>query len=312
MKEKTKQGNTILVTGGCGFIGSYLSSALVSAGHTVISIDNLRTGAHINDKVKNYFCDITDLKSLDAIFKSEKPEYIFHLAARSRINPVLNKPVDHIKDDLGGTLCLLELAQKYNIKKVIYASSSAIYGNCEPPFSEDKEVFPETPYALSKYLCENLMSTYYRLNGLPTVSFRFFNVYGPNMSRGQNRTFITAILEDYASSGKVIIYGDGEQKRDFIHVSDVVNALIMSMGGKKGLGEVFNLGSGKAISLNELCHMLIENPGIEYQERGVQYPLILADTTKIKKVFGWSPEVDIETGIKEVAAEFFGVEEKAK
>lgn len=169
-KRKVK----VLVTGGRSFIGSHLVDGLVKKGYNVANISRSNNGRPINEKSKNYFADLTGRKKLELIFKSERPDFVFHLAALSNPNLSFNEPHDYLINNITSTINILELSKKYNIKKVIFASSCAVYGKGKAPSTEDQQLMPETPYSLSKYISEALMIRYYKLYSLPTISFRFF------------------------------------------------------------------------------------------------------------------------------------------
>ena len=219
----------IIVTGGAGFIGGHLTEKLLLLGHEVYVIDNesaiCSEKYNWNDSAKNYKIDILDIKSLEEIFK-QKIDYVFHLAAETKISISIENPSKCYDVNVNGTLNLLNLSKKYNIKRFILASTSAIYGMNEAPHYENQVPDILNPYASSKLCDEILCKTYTNVYNLETISFRFFNVYGERMpDKGSYAPVIAAFKKQIKDGKKLNITGDGEQRRDFIHVSDIVEAL---------------------------------------------------------------------------------------
>ncbi|OGY45114.1 MAG: hypothetical protein A2729_05505 [Candidatus Buchananbacteria bacterium RIFCSPHIGHO2_01_FULL_39_14] len=289
----------ILVTGGAGFIGSNLVDALINQGHQVKVLDNLSTGKkeNINSKADFVLVDITDLEAIKPHFQGI--DYVFHVAALPRVQLSIEDPIKTHQININGTLNILLAARDAKVKKVIYsASSSALGSNKNLPAREDFLPIPISPYALQKYVGEHYCRLFSLLYDLPTVSLRYFNVYGPRMAfSGAYLTVIAVFLQQKKEGKKLTITGDGSQTRDFTFVSDVVAANILAMENEKiGHGEVFNIGCGDNHSVNEIAKLMkgeTENipPRIEPHDG-------LADITKAKEILGWQPKIKIEEGIK--------------
>lgn len=297
----------ILVTGGAGFIGSHLVDALIDEGHDIIVLDNLSTGKkeQINEKAKFHNVDIRNYESIKSLFSGV--DYVFHLAAQARIQPSIANPKETFENNVTGTLNVLLASKESKVKKVIYSASSSAYGD-QPiiPLKEDMETRPKTPYSLSKIIGEQLCKLFYKLYGLNTLSLRYFNVYGPrqpsNKIASPYATVIGIFLHQKKEGGKLTIISDGEQRRDFTYVSDVVNANILAMNSKAGNGEIINIGTGKNYSINEIAFLVT---GKDYKkhvqylsERPGEVDKTLADISKAKKLLAWEPKIDITEGLK--------------
>ncbi|HLC89874.1 MAG TPA: SDR family oxidoreductase [Patescibacteria group bacterium] len=295
----------MLVTGGAGFIGSNLVDDLINKGHQVKVLDNLSTGKkeNINPKADFVLADITDLESIKTHFSGI--DYVFHVAALPRVQLSIEDPIKTHQININGTLNVLLAARDAKIKKVIYSASSSVLGsNKRLPAREDFLPMPISPYALQKYVGEHYCRLFSLLYDLPTVSLRYFNVYGPRMAfSGAYLTVIAAFLQQKKEGKKLMITGDGTQTRDFTYVSDVVLANILAMENKEiGAGEIFNIGCGDNHSVNEIAKLMkgeTENipPRIEPHDG-------LADITKAKEILGWQPKVKIEEGIEKTVKWF--------
>ena len=275
----------ILVTGGLGFIGSHLVDALVSAGNNVTVIDDLSSESCSKDyMVEGVTYWIGDIRELDENSCKDKFDSIFHLAALARIQPSFKNPVEYFDIDAMGTCKVLELARKQGAN-VIYAGSSSAFGG--PMLN---------PYAFAKYTGEQLCELYSKVYDVPTSIARFFNVYGERQPITGDYATIVGIFEQQAHSGlKLTVTGDGEQRRDFTHVSDIVSGLIL-LNNKKIFGEVFQLGTERNYSINELAGMFGDE--IEYiPSRPGEARNTLADITKMRAL-GWEPKVFIEDYIE--------------
>jgi UDP-glucose 4-epimerase len=286
----------IVVTGGAGFIGSHLVDKLIELGHEVIVIDDLSSGKeeNINPKAKFVKCDITS----DWNF-TDRPDYVFHLAAIPRVPfSVLNPAYTH-SVNVDGTLNILECSRAAKVSKVIFASSSSVYGDQKLPLKETMRRKPKSPYALHKSIGEQYMSLYDELYGLPTVSLRFFNVYGKRCDPDSEYSLVIGKFVKAKKEGKhMLIYGDGEQTRDFTHVSDVVKGLIDAME-KPVHNEVINLCNGNNISINKIADLIGGEKEYAPARRG-DVLHTLGDNRKAKKLLDWSGEVTIEEGVKEL------------
>ena len=298
----------ILVTGGAGFIGSLLVDKLVEKGYEVVVMDNLSMGReeNLNKKAKFYLMDITYYKVLNEIFKNEKPDLVFHLAAQTLLRKSIDEPLEDAKTNILGTISVLESCRKNNIKKIIYTSTGGARVG-EPqylPVDEKHPLNPSSPYGISKHSAEHYIWMYSKLYGIDYLIFCFGNVYGPRDSPESKRLvplFIDLILKNQTPK----IFGDGNQTRDFIYALDLVEFMAESIN-KIGKTEhnLFHLANGKQISVNEVFKLLKEisefNGEAEHDEaiKGEVRDIVL-DISLAKKELGWSPKADIEVGIKE-------------
>ena len=292
----------LLVTGGAGFIGSNLVDKLIGEGHQVAIIDNLSTGKkeNLNPKAKFHKLDIRDLKKIKPVFKGV--DYVFHLAAQPRIQPSIINPVESHSHNVVGALNVLVAARDAKVKKVIYSASSSAYGDQKKlPLKEDMITGPKSPYSLFKLIGEYYCELFTELYNLPTVSLRYFNVYGPRQScEGAYATVIGIFLKQAESNQALTIVGDGTQTRDFTHVRDVVKANILAMQSNKvGKGEVINIGTGKNHSINKIAS-LISDKVVYISSRLAEVHDTLADNALAKELLTWQPEVGLEEGIKEL------------
>lgn len=289
--------NTFLVTGGCGFIGSNLVDALIELGHKVVVIDNLSSDAHdkfyFNDKAKYYENNINDPHVCNFIFKEHFPTHIINLAAEARIQNCIENPTLCIKTNFNGTQSMLELALKYKSKRFVQMSTSAIYGlNTKVPQSETDTPDCLNPYSYSKLFAEQLCKMYSDMHGLDTVCFRGFNIYGPRQpKRGSYAPVIGIFSRQKKANETLSIVGDGEQKRDFIHVKDVCSALIAgALNEKKQNGAVYNLGTGTNFSIKQIAEMF-NFPYSHVPQRAGEARETLANIEKIKNAFDWKPTI---------------------
>jgi UDP-glucose 4-epimerase len=300
----------ILITGGCGFIGSHIAESLVKE-NDVILIDNLSSGKLENIKnfkggVRFIRADVRDKISISDAF--ERVDIVFHEAANVFIETSIKKPDYDLEVNGLGTINVLELCRQKDIEKVIYASSSAVYGNPKySPIDENHPISPHSPYAISKLTGEYLCRLYYELYGLKTVCLRYFNVYGSRQDASNPYSGVVAIFVDNALKEKPLsIYGDGEQRRDFIHVRDVVRANLLAATSKNAAGEVFNIGTGKSFSLNELVN-LIKNLGynakVEYRPTRIgDVRKSLANVNKAMEYLDFKTEISFLEGLEEYFA----------
>lgn len=319
----------VIVTGGAGFIGSHLVDALVKEGYSVTVIDNLSTGkkSQVNKKAKFIKTDICDLKKIKPYFRGA--DKVFHLAARARIQPSIQNPVPTFESNVAGTLNVLLAARDAGVKRVIYSASSSSYGDQDTlPLHEEMSPRFKNPYALSKYIGEELCRLFSNLYGLETVSLRYFNVYGPRqLTSGAYATVVGIFLKQASLGQPLTIVGDGNIKRDFTHVSDVVRAnLLAAKSSKVGNGEAINIGTGRNYSINEVAAMIIRKtqptpPIAQFAltssndvrailthavklKKATYIPprpgetrKTLANTTKARDLLGWKPSVTLEEGL---------------
>tara|TARA_B100000212_G_scaffold300386_1_gene245704 strand:- start:3603 stop:4502 length:900 start_codon:yes stop_codon:yes gene_type:complete len=292
-----------LVTGGAGFIGSHIVDELIKKDHIVTCIDNEfanNENFFWNEKAKNIKGNIIDDHLLKHALKGI--DYVFHCAAESKIGSSLEDPIETMQINVLGTCKLLHYSKQLSIKRFIYSSTSSGYGLNPCPNKESQIDDCLNPYALSKVTGEKLCKMYFNLYGLETIMLRYFNVFGERSpSIGQYCPVISTFLEQKKSGLPLTIVGDGNQKRDFIHVSDVVSANIYSTNNKvpkSALGEVYNIGYGKNISINEIAKM-ISDKKLYVPSRKGEVIENLADISKFKKIFNWNPKISVTEWIKE-------------
>ena len=292
-----------LVTGGAGFIGSNLVDRLIKLGHEVIVIDNEFSEVHEqfywNDKAQNYKYDICDYEKTRPLY--DGVDFVFHIAAEARIQPAIENPIQAVKINSVGTCTVLQCAREAGVGKVMYSSTSSAYGRVnEPPNVETQPDDCLNPYSVSKVNGEKLCKMYTDLFGLPTVIFRYFNVYGERQPlRGQYAPVVGIFLRQRDAGEPLTIVGDGEQRRDFTYVGDVVNANVMaaiSNPEPEAFGQVYNVGCGKNYSVNELAAMISDNT-VNIPPRLAEAKLSLANNQKLCKTFGWAPSMKLEDWI---------------
>ncbi len=305
----------VVVTGGAGFIGSHLAEDLVNRDYHVLIIDDLSTGrleniAHLIELKKNKLefvhGDITDLKLLQKLFRGV--DYVFHEAALARVPRSIEDPLSTNEVNVKGTLNVLLAARDNGVKKLIYASSSSVYGNAlSLPQREEMIPDPLSPYALTKLAGEYYCNIFHEIYGLPTVSLRYFNVYGPRQDpKSQYATAITAFIGRISQNLPPIIYGDGEQSRDFTFIADVVQANVLAVG-KEARG-VYNIGSSQDATINQVAKAILKlmkkdlKPVYEKPRPGDPRQT-LADISKAKS-FGYEPRWTLENGLKKTVEGF--------
>ncbi len=288
-----------LVTGGAGFIGSNLVDKLISKGVEVFIIDDLSTGKeeNINPKAKFLKMSLLDIKENTLVGKDI--DVVFHLAALARVQPSIDDPIPFNDVNVNGTLNLLVACNKAKIKRVVYSASSSCYGETTIfPTPENSPTNPLSPYGLQKYIGEQYCKMFSEVYGLDTVSLRYFNVYGERQSLDGAYKLVMGIFAQQKIEGKPLtITNDGEQKRDFTYVGDVVEANILAATHNSPLnGEVFNVGNGDNYSVNELAKMFGGEK--EYIGERLEPRQTLADNSKIKNVLGWIPKGDLVSWVK--------------
>jgi len=291
-----------LVTGGCGFIGSNIVDRLISDGHEVIVLDNKSADNakfFVNEKAQYACQDISNYQLTNTFYAGV--DYVFHLAAESRIGPSIDNPLDTVQKNCLGTATVLQCARKWGVKKVMYSSTSSGYGNNPHPNVETQPDDCLNPYSVTKIAGEKLCKMYTDLFGMKTVTFRYFNVYGDRAPRtGQYSPVIGIFFRQRDAGEDLTIVGDGEQRRDFVHVSDVVSANLAAAFNDVDdmyYGQVYNVGSGKNYSVNEIASW-ISDKQVHLPERVGEVRVSLANIDKIKNVFGWEPKVDLEEWVR--------------
>ncbi|MEM2109431.1 MAG: SDR family NAD(P)-dependent oxidoreductase [Candidatus Odinarchaeota archaeon] len=304
----------ILVTGGCGFIGSNLASALVKEGHTVHIIDNLSNGKLENiqefiDKIVFWKGDITDRGQVDKVVS--KVDIIYHLAAQISVSESIKDPAKDATVNIGGTLNILQAAAAYGVKKIVYYSSAAVYGEPEYlPIDEKHPLKPSSPYGLSKLTAEKYAEFYSKFYGLNIIVIRPFNVYGPKQDPKNAYSGVISKFLDLAILGKEIqIYGDGNQSRDFIYVEDLVNLSLTALRKETPGFIVLNGGTGEKTTIRNLAaeikKLTASNSQIRFLPRreGEIYESY-ADISEAERVLDFKPCYRLEDGLKRLI-EFF-------
>jgi len=290
-----------LVSGGGGFIGSHLCEKLVNLGHKVIVIDNFSVGNLNNLKnIKNKIDIIkTDIRNYNSIIKYfNNVDNVFHLAALADIVPSIERPDEYYSTNVTGTLNVLKASISKKIRRFIYSASSSCYGIPRKyPTSEDSSINPQYPYALTKRLGEELVVHFAKVYNLNATSLRFFNVYGPRArTSGTYGAVFGVFLAQKLAQKPFTVVGSGRQTRDFTYVSDVVDAIIKVFFKKNISGEIFNVGSGKTISINKIIELL-GGKKIYIPKRPGEPEITYANISKIKKKLNWKPKITIEQGI---------------
>jgi nucleoside-diphosphate-sugar epimerase len=303
-----------LVTGGAGFIGGYLVEGLLEAGWSVRVIDDLSSGsernlAHAMDRI-----DFTrgDIRDADVLARAmQGVEVVFHQAAVASVPRSVAKPLLSNSVNIDGTLLVLETARQSGVRRVVYAASSSAYGDTEVlPTVESLPATPLSPYALQKYTGEVYCRLYSELYGLETVSLRYFNIFGPRQDPNSDYAaviprFVTAALEGQ----RPVIYGDGDQTRDFIHVENAVQANLLAADAGRASGSVINIAAGKRTSLNDLWQNIRTIVGTDVEPRYAapregDVRDSLADLTLASDLLGYAPSVDLEAGLGKTIAGF--------
>ena len=339
----------IVVTGAAGFIGSHLTKNLIKRNNRVIGIDNFDSFYSTDVKCRNvlestgkenktaevlasadkiekvtaessssnyqlYYGDIRDMQKLDEIFKKEQPELVINLAGLAGVRPSLERPLEYEDVNVRGTMNLLELCRKYNIKKFIQASSSSVYGNNKSaPFKETNIVdFAVSPYAATKKSCEVMGHVYHSLYGIDMFQLRFFTVYG---ERQRPDLAIHKFVKMISEGKKIPFYGDGKSCRDYTYISDIIQGIVKSieyLQNNSGIYEILNLGGGHTVTLKEMVEEIESALGIKAD---IDYLPMQpgdvnrtdADITKGERLIGYKPEVSFHEGIKRFVSWYRGV-----
>lgn len=306
--------SNVLVTGGAGFIGSNLVEALVEDNHEVVVLDDFSMGTEKNlagvaKEIRIVKGDIRDKALLLKLTKNM--DFIFNQAAASSSPMFQERLVECIDININGFVNILKASKENGVKRVIYASTSSIYGNNQPPLKEDMKITPPNFYSMTKFANEHSAVIFSKVYDLETVGLRYMSVYGPHEeAKGEFANLATQFMWSMKKGNQPVIYGDGKQTRDFTFVKDIVKANILSMKTKKRmLGEVFNAGSGKAVQLNALVDMLSKLMGKNIKPKYIKTPEFfsktyinsqLADITKISRTLNYKPDYPLERGLIEV------------
>ena len=293
----------VLVTGGAGFIGSHLVERLLREKFQVTVLDNFSTSrpqnlAHMsqNAGLQTHRVDIANLEAIQDFFI--RVDCVFHLAGLADIVPSIQRPLEYHRSNVDGTASVVEAARKAGVQRLIYTASSSCYGIPDTyPTLETAEIRAQYPYALTKYLGEEIALHWARVYDLPVVSLRLFNVYGPRSRTSGTYGAVFGVFLAQKLAGKPFtVVGDGTQRRDFTFVTDVVDAFIRAADSEI-TGEVFNVGSGESYSINRLVELL-GGAIVHVPKRPGEPDCTLADTQKIKQVLGWQPRVSFEEGVR--------------
>lgn len=311
-----------LVTGGAGFIGSHLVDRLLKDGVEVCVVDNYNSGdkENIRKHFTNSNCMIEDQaiekRGLHDIFRVFRPEMVFHLAAIPGVYQSVLEPAKTANVNLVGTANVLAMAEKFGTKRIMFASSSSVYGGkSEMPTREDESVVsPMSPYALQKQIGEEYCRYYSKNTDVDTVALRLFNVFGPRQKgNSAYSAVIAAFLESKRTGMKASIYGDGEQTRDFCYIDNVVNAFILASKHEEDFkGEAFNIAYGERTSVNSLVKTLKIKDYNVYDDRPGDVKDSWASCDKAKEWFGYNPKISVSKGLKLTSAWYLNEKNKQK
>ena len=290
-----------LVTGGAGFIGSHLVDALLEMGHEVIVLDNLSTGrlenlAQVKNNVRIRQCDL----GIDGDWKDSFSgiDWVFHLAALADIVPSIQEPEAYFRSNVDGTFNVLQASRQAAVRRFVYVASSSSYGVPSVfPTPEISKICPQYPYALTKYLGEELVLHWAKVYALEALSLRFFNVYGPrSRTSGTYGAVFGVFLAQKLAGEPFTVVGDGEQTRDFTYISDIVSALLGAAQSQYS-NRVYNVGSGSTVSVNRLVQLL-GGRRVFIPKRPGEPECTYGDITRIQEELGWKPRVSIEQGVQ--------------
>ncbi len=302
-----------IVTGGAGFIGSHMVDLLVENGFFVTVIDNLSGGRESNlsqhkdnKNVEFIETDICKIKYNDKNFSDT--DFVFHFAGKGDIVPSIENPDEYMNTNVNGTLQVLQASKEAKIKKFVYAASSSCYGLAETPTKEDNAIDTKYPYALSKYIGELVVLHWGKVYNLPVNSIRIFNAYGTRVkTTGVYGAVFGVFFKQKLSKKPFTIVGDGEQKRDFVYVTDVARAFYLAATTEKN-NQIYNLGAGNPQSINKLIE-IIGGDKIHLPKRPGEPEITHADINKITNELGWSPLINFEDGVEKMIAEISNWEE---
>lgn len=293
----------VLVTGGAGFIGSHIIDALVAEGCDVHSLDSAEPTRYRNEKAVYHMGDIRDVAVLKNLMQGA--QCVFHEAALPRVQYSIENPIETFGVNVDGTVAVLTAATEAGVKRVVFASSAAVYGDQETmPLTEDMPAVPKSPYALHKYIGERTCALWSDLYKLETVCLRYFNVYGPRLDPNGAYALAIGKFLRLRSEGKPIeIWGSGENTRDFVHVHDIARANVAAMISLNvGKGEVINIGTGRETSVNTLASLI--GGTVEHVEARHEPGRACAAVGKAKELLNWEAKIPLEEGIAELKKEF--------
>lgn len=288
-----------LVTGGAGFIGSHIVDLLIDQGHEVTVIDNesasLNERFYWNDRASNHKLDIVDYESIRPLF--DGVDFVFHLAAESRLQPAILNPIEAVQKNVLGTTVVLQCSREAAVQRVVYSSTSSGYGLNAPPNVETQPDDCLNPYSLSKIFGEKLCALFTDLYGLKTVSLRYFNVYGERSpTGGQYAPVVGIFLEQYRQGRSLTVVGDGSQRRDFVHVMDVARANLLAATvslDESSFGQFFNVASGRNVAIIDLATGISDDI-VFLEKREGEAETTLGVIGKVSAAFGWQPTISVE------------------
>lgn len=301
MSTKTR----CLVTGGAGFIGSHITDALIESGHEVTVVDDLSTGnsEQMHPQAQLIQADVV-VDNLESTFSEGQFEVVYHLAAQTDVMTSVAEPAVDAQVNIIGGIRVLELCRQHGVRKVIYSSSSAVFGDPDYlPIDEEHAIRPLCPYAASKHTFEHYLHLYSEIHDLDYTVLRYANAYGPRQDPHHEGGVVAIFAYKILQGLKPIIYGDGEQTRDFVHVDDLVRANLNCL--EMGDNAIFNLGTGIETTVNQLSALLCEESEIaaevEYaEERRGEMRRLSLQSARAASELKWSPEVDLRTGVRSV------------
>ncbi|MBS3117910.1 NAD-dependent epimerase/dehydratase family protein [Candidatus Woesearchaeota archaeon] len=295
-----------LVTGGAGFVGSHLVDRLANEGHEVICFDNFITGRKENiknSKIKILQGDVNNKEDVRDLFKKHRFDNVFHYAALVGVKRTLETPLD-VLGDVEGIKNILEAARKQDVKKVVFSSSSEVYGDpVEIPEKEDGHLNPKLPYAVVKLIGEKYLEAYHKKYGLNTTSLRFFNVYGPRQDSSDYGFVVGIFIKQALKNQPPTIYGDGTQTRDFVFIEDNINATLKTMTSRESNGQSINIGTGMPITIYNLAQKIIKLCGkniepvfVNNQREDVRHRF--PEIKKMIDLLDYKPIFDLDRGLK--------------
>lgn len=295
----------ILITGGAGFLGAALANRLVAQGRTVLVLDDLTAGdpRRLDPQVLFNRGDVRDVPKLWTLLQGV--DCVYHLAARVRVPESIHYPSDYNQVNVGGTVALMEAVRDTGVSRVVFTSSAALYGEqARQPIREDQPARPDSPYGVSKLAAEHYVSTLGELYGIETVSLRIFNTYGPGQELPPSYPpVIPQLLKQAQTGGSVVIFGNGDQTRDFVYIDDVMDALVAAATATGVNRAVINIGSGSEISINDLAARVLRITGSRANIlHNVGSPggvsRLVADVRLARELFGWQPKTSLDQGLK--------------
>lgn len=295
----------ILITGGAGFLGSALANRLIAEGHTVLVLDDLTAGdpRRLNSSVLFNRGDVRDVPKLWTLLQGV--DCVYHLAARVRVPESIHYPSDYNQVNVGGTVAVMEAVRDRGVRRVVLASSGALYGEqSRQPIGENQAPNPNSPYGVSKIAAEHYVATLGALHGIETVALRIFNAYGPGQELPPSYPpVIPQLLRQAQTGGSLVIFGDGSQTRDFVYVDDVVDALMATATAIDVNRAVINIGSGQEVSIDDLAAKVAQATGkrvnvLHNREQPGGVSRLVADVSLARQLLGWAPQIDLDEGLR--------------